>query len=284
VLDEKRIKMVKRVVYIIFGSFIYSCGINALFLPHNLYSGGLTGIAMFIEYYSGIPTAFMVPILNIPLFIGGYKFVSKRFAYLSIVGIGSMSIFLTLTKGFVIPVENSILAAIFGGLITGAGIGIVLKNRGSLGGTDIISVIINKYFSFSIGGIATAFNSIILILAALQFDIEIAMLTMIGLFINNKTLDAIQEGFNHKKTLFIISDKSEDMAEQLFRHVRRGVTFLEGEGAYTHKNKKLIYMVVRTMELAKVKDIVRSVDPNAFMTISDTKEVEGKGFDIGDLF
>jgi uncharacterized membrane-anchored protein YitT (DUF2179 family) len=273
-----------RVLYIIVGSFIYSVAVNMLFIPHRLLSGGLTGIAIILEYLFSIPTEITVIILNIPLFIGGYRFLGRRFVYLSMVGIASMSAFLYLTRGWTINVKDTMIATILGGLISGTGIGIVIKNRGSLGGTDIISLLINKFFSFSVGGIATAFNFVILTAAAAFLNVEAAMFSMVGMFVSNKVVDAILTGFNHKKTVIIVSDAAEEMAEELFRHVKRGITFLKGEGAYTHKDKKLIYMVVRTMELSKLREVVHRVDPGAFMSIIDTREVEGRGFSVDDVF
>lgn len=277
-------RLFMRVLYIIVGSFIYSVAVNMLFIPHRLLSGGLTGIAIILEYLFSIPTEITVIILNIPLFIGGYRFLGRRFVYLSMVGIASMSAFLYLTRGWTINVKDTMIATIFGGLISGTGIGIVIKNRGSLGGTDIISLLINKFFSFSVGGIATAFNFVILTAAAAFLNVEAAMFSMVGMFVSNKVVDAILTGFNHKKTVIIVSDAAEEMAEELFRHVRRGITFLKGEGAYTHKDKKLIYMVVRTMELSKLREVVHRVDPGAFMSIIDTREVEGRGFSVDDVF
>ena len=283
-LHERGGSLLKRVVYILIGSFIHSYAINALLIPHSLLSGGLTGIAMFIEYFLEFPTSITVILLNIPLFIAGYRMISKRFVYLTMLGIFSMSFFLALTKNWAMQVESPMIAAIYGGLFLGIGSGIIIKNRGSLGGTDIIAVIINKHFSIGIGVITTLFNLVVLGAAVFMFDIELAMYTMIAIFISSKAVDTLQEGFNHKKTVIIISEHSEEIAQQLMHRVGRGVTFLDGEGAYTHTRKKLIYVVVRIMQLARVKDIVRSIDRNAFMSILDTKEVEGKGFDLGDLF
>ncbi|HHU77693.1 MAG: YitT family protein [Caldicoprobacterales bacterium] len=272
-----------RVMYILAGSFIYSLAINALFKPHRLLSSGVTGIAMMLEYLFRIPLSISVIILNIPLFFGSFRFLGKRFTYLTILGIMSSSLFLFLTGNWALKVENSIVAAIFGGLISGAGTGIIIKNRGSLGGTDILSIIINKYFSFSIGGIGMAINAVILTFAAFLFNVEMAMLTIVAIFVANKTVDAIQEGFNHKKTVIIVSEKHKEIADELLKKVKRGITFIEGEGAYTGKERKLIYMVVRVMELSRTRDIVRRIDPAAFLSIIDTREVEGKGFYIKDL-
>jgi uncharacterized membrane-anchored protein YitT (DUF2179 family) len=284
VLSQRQKNMIARIIYILIGSFIYSVSINALFIPHQLLSGGMTGIAMMLEYLFRIPTGISVAVLNIPLFFGSCKFIGKRFTWLSVLGILSSSIFLFLTANWVIPVENSMVAAIFGGLISGIGTGIIIKNRGSLGGTDIISIIINKYFSFSIGGVAMAINAIILSISAFLFNVEMAMLTLVAIFVANKALDSIQEGFNHRKTVIIVTDHYEEIADELLKKVKRGITFIDGEGAYTKKEKKLIYMVVRVMELSRIKDIVRRKDPEAFLSIIDTREVEGKGFSIRDLF
>ena len=171
----------------------------------------------------------------------------------------------------------------FGGLISGAGAGIVIKNRGSLGGTDIISLLINKFFSFNVGGITAAFNFVILGVAAVLLN-EAAMFSMVGIYVSSKVVDAIQAGFNHKKTVIIVSDLSDEIAQELFDNLQRGITFLHGEGAYTRQDKKLIYTVVRTMELSKVREVVQKVDPKAFMSIIDTREVEGKGFSVEDIF
>ena len=283
-LSQNNGLLVKRIIYIIIGSFIYAYPINALLKQHNLLSGGLTGIAMIFNYLFRIPTGLTLILLNIPLFIIGYRYVSRRFTYLSILGITAASVFLIITNGWVIPVEDPLVAAIFGGLLSGAGSGIVIKNRGSLGGTDIVSVIMYKYLSLNIGGTAMAINAIILTLSAFLFNVEMAMLTLVGIFVGNKAVDVIQEGFNHRKTIIIVSDHHKELTQELLLRVKRGITLLEGEGAYTGRQKRLIYMVVRTMELAKIKDIVRKVDPDAFLSIIDTREVEGKGFNLGDLF
>jgi uncharacterized membrane-anchored protein YitT (DUF2179 family) len=273
-----------RIIYILFGSFVYSMAINALYIPHQLLSGGATGIAMMLEYLFSIPVSISLAALNVPLFLGGYRSLGKRFVFLSIIAVLSSSIFLAFTRNWVIPVENPMIAAIFGGLISGIGSGVIIKNRGSLGGSDIIAIIVNKYLSFSIGGIGMAINAIILTFAAFLFNVEMAMLTMIAIFVGQKAVDAIQEGFNHQKTIIIVSDKSEEIAEELLEKVKRGITFIEGSGAYTGKDRKLIYMVVRTMELSRTRDIVHRIDPAAFLSIIDTREVQGKGFNVSDPF
>jgi uncharacterized membrane-anchored protein YitT (DUF2179 family) len=283
-----RIKKTRRllvcIIYIIIGSFLYSFAVNTLFIPHGLFSGGLTGIAIILNYLFSLPTEITVIILNIPLFIGSYVYLGRRFVYLSILGIISMSFFLYLTRNWTMQIQDTMIASIFGGLISGAGAGIVIKNRGSLGGTDIISLLINKFFSFNVGGITAVFNFVILGVAAVLLNLEAAMFSMVGIYVSSKVVDAIQAGFNHKKTVIIVSDLSDEIAQELFDNLQRGITFLHGEGAYTRQDKKLIYTVVRTMELSKVREVVQKVDPKAFMSIIDTREVEGKGFSVEDIF
>ncbi|MFU0801058.1 MAG: YitT family protein [Xylanivirga thermophila] len=276
--------MVWRILYIILGSFIHAVAINAFYMPHNLLSGGVTGVAMLLEYKYGIPTGITSILLNIPLFIAGYKYVSRRFTYFSILGTVSSSIFLLITQGWIVDIQDTMVSCLIGGLLSGIGIGLVIKNRGSLGGTDILSVIVNKYFSFSIGTTTMAINAIILTLAAMQFGIERAAYTLVALYVCNKALDNIQEGFNHKKSIIIISDNADEVAKAIFKKIKRGITFLNGEGGYTGKQKKIIYIVLRTTELSRVRDTVRQVDPAAFITIVDAREVEGKGFDGPPLF
>ena len=282
-----RIKKTRRllvcIIYIIIGSFLYSFAVNTLFIPHGLFSGGLTGIAIILNYLFSLPTEITVIILNIPLFIGSYVYLGRRFVYLSILGIISMSFFLYLTRNWTMQIQDTMIASIFGGLISGAGAGIVIKNRGSLGGTDIISLLINKFFSFNVGGITAAFNFVILGVAAVLLNLEAAMFSMVGIYVSSKVVDAIQAGFKHKKTVIIVSDLSDEIAQELFDNLQRGITFLHGEGAYTRQDKKLIYTVVRTMELSKVREVVQKVDPKAFMSIIDTREVEGKGFSVEDI-
>ena len=250
---ERTRRLLFRIVYIIIGSFLYSFAVNALFIPHGLLSGGLTGIAIVLQYLFSLPTEITVIILNIPLFIGGYVYLGRRFVYLSILGIISMSLFLYLTRGWTMKIQDTMIASIFGGLISGVGAGIVIKNRGSLGGTDIVSLLINKFFSFNVGGVTAVFNFVILGVAAVLLNLEAAMFSMVGIFVSSKAVDAIQAGFNHKKTVIIVSDMAEEMAQELFDNLHRGITFLNGEGAYTGQDKKLIYTVVRTMELSKVR-------------------------------
>ena len=276
--------LLRRLPFILLGTFISAVSVNALLVPHKLLSGGVTGIGIILFYVFSLPLSITVFVLNVPLFIMGYKYISPRFMYLSIIGMAAYSTFLELTKGVILPVGNPIIAALFGGLITGVGSGIVLRNGASMGGTGIISVIVNKYFSLDIGWVNMAVNAVILVLGALVISIKLALFTIVSMYVSSKAIDAIQEGFNHGKMVIIVSNKSEQLAHEIMSKLHRGVTFIKGEGAYTKGKKQLIYCIVKTLELARLKEIVREIDESAFISVSDTKEVMGTGFTVNDRF
>jgi uncharacterized membrane-anchored protein YitT (DUF2179 family) len=170
------------------------------------------------------------------------------------------------------------LACIYAGVMNGIGLGIVLKNRASQGGIDIIAVIFKKYFSMSIGNTSLIINIIIVVVASFITNLNLAMYTLITMYIASTVIDRIQQGFDIRKSVMIITTKEKEVAEEIFNRLVRGVTYLEGEGAYTGDKKRVIYCIVSTNQLAKLKQIVREIDENAFITVSDTAEVMGQGF------
>lgn len=268
----------RKLLLIILGSFILALAVNNFLVPNHLLSGGFTGIAILFYYFLGWPTGISLFILNIPVFILGSKYVSPRFAVFSLLAMSLFSFFIELTKTPVIQLNDVLLAAIFGGILNGLGIGLVFQGRASFGGTDIIAIIGNKYSSLSIGSILLSANILILLVYAVSFDIKMALYTMIGMYTSSKLIDYVQEGINHRKSVIIVSDQAAALSESILRRLKRGVTFLHGEGAYTHNQKEIIYCIVKTRELPKLKDIIIEIDPKAFMSVSDTKEVLGKGF------
>lgn len=272
-----------KIVQILFGSLIVSISVNGLFIPHRLLSGGVTGIAMLLHYFLDFSTGLVIFLINIPIFALGFSYISRRFAILSLIGMLSFSLFLVLTRNIRIPLDDLTLVAVFGGILNGIGMGIVFRRRGSLGGTDIVAVIFNRFASFSLGSVLMAINAIILTLSAIYFNIQLALYTMIAMYISTQVIDFVQEGLNYRKSIIIISDRAEEITSRILLKLHRGVTFLHGEGAYTHRQKEIIYCIIKTMELPKLKEIVSQIDPQAFMSVTDTKEVLGRGFHIEDF-
>lgn len=276
------LKAAFRVAMIIFGSFLSSLAINELIIPHLLLSGGVGGIAIIIQYTTGIAAGALVLIINIPIFILGIREIDRDFIVHSLIGTVALSVFLIIFRDMeflkAIRVDDTMLSSIYGGIINGLGSGIVFRNRGSQGGSDIIAVIVKKHWSMNIGSVIFGINVVIIIIASFLYGIKPAMFTLVSMYLTSMVLDKVQEGFDRKKSVFIVSEKEDDVAKAIMERLSRGVTFLNGEGAYTKSSKRIIYCIVTTKQLAELKHIVEEVDNTAFLSVSDTAEVFGRGF------
>ncbi|MDF2591033.1 MAG: YitT family protein [Clostridia bacterium] len=277
---DGKYKYILMIFMIILGSAISGIAFNLFIIPNKLLSGGISGIALILSYLFNINTGLMIFAFNIPVFILGYKFVDKEFIFLSLIGMASFSLWIEVFSFLreTVLVTDIMLACIYAGVLNGIGLGIVLKNRASQGGIDIIAVIFKKYFSMSIGSTSLIINIIIVVVASFITNLNLAMYTLITMYIASTVLDRIQQGFDIRKSVMIITTKEKEVAEEIFNRLVRGVTYLEGEGAYTGDRKRVIYCIVSTNQLAKLKQIVREIDENAFITVSDTAEVMGQGF------
>lgn len=266
---------------VIVGSLIGALAFNLFIMPNKLLSGGVSGVSLIINYLTGIQPGLLVMIINIPIFILGYKFVDKEFIIYSLVGTVGFSLFLDMfafLQGSVV-VDDILLSCIFGGLFNGIGAGIVFRNRGSQGGSDIISVIVKKHYSMNIGTTLLAINIIIVSSSIFIFqDINKAMYTLIMMFISTAVMDKVAQGFDIRKSIMVVTDSYEQVAQGIIKELGRGVTYLEGQGAYSGSQRKIIYCIISLNQLAKIKTIVFEIDPKAFITVTDVAEVNGKGF------
>lgn len=271
---------IRRYLMIGLGSMISGIGINAFLVPHHMLSGGISGVAMIFYFLFNWPLGMMIAIGNIPLFYAAYRLLDRAYLYCSIYGllIFSLSIDSTRFLANINLVDDIMLAAIFGGVISGIGSGLIFRNNGSSGGTDIIAIIVKKYFAVNIGIVVFGINLCIMLVAAFLFGTKPAMYTLISMYVSSSVMDKVIEGFNRKKTVMIISEQSGAIAQSVLSEVGRGATFLTGEGAYTHQNKKVLFIVVTLTQIARIKVIVEKVDPQAFMIVQDAAEVAGKGF------
>lgn len=279
-LYASKFKYSAMVFVILLGGIISGISFNVFIMPHKMLSGGVSGIALITNYITGINPGLIIFALNIPIFLLGYKYVDKEFILLSLIGMASLSFFIDLFSflRYKTFVEDIMLSSIYGGVLNGIGMGIVFRNRASLGGTDIIAVIVKKYLSINIGSTSLIINFAIVAISSIIYGIKPAMYTLISMYIASKVLDKVQEGFDIRKQVMIISNNEEEMVKEIIKRLHRGVTYLEGEGAFTGNKKRVIYCIVTINQLAKLKQIVRETDPYAFMTVSDTAEVLGQGF------
>jgi len=257
------------------GSVVIGVGINGILIPHRFVSGGVTGLSLLLHYLvPSLSVALIYAVANVPLFLSGWFFVSRRFFLYSIVGT-------LLFSGAVawvdvtVPVHDKLLAAILAGIIMGAGSGIILKSLGSAGGTDILSVILLQRFSVRLGTTRLTFNVSVLAGSALLFSLEDALYTLIYLYVSSKIVDLVVTGLSQRKAIFIISPKWEEISRGILREIHRGVTILRGQGGYSQQEQKILYTVMTFRELATLKAIVRRSDPAAFVVVTDTTEVMG---------
>lgn len=274
----------KNIFFIIIGTIFIALGINMFIVHANILSGGLSGIALIIQYVTKIPAGYTVLILNIPLFLISFKRINKRFTVYSFIGTIFLSFFLVITSGTkdLLSINDPLVLCIYGGVLTGAGLGIVFSNYGSTGGLDIVTILIKqKYQNFQIGTISFAVSAIIVLVGAIIFGLSSALYTLICMYLTSTVMDKIIKGFNKQKLILVISDKEDEVCKNLMDNIERGITFLYGEGAYTKKNKKILYCVVTLQQLPLLKQIVRGTDSEAFISILDVAEVEGKGFKKG---
>ena len=269
------------VVVIILGCFIYSLGVNLFLTNAKLVSGGVTGIALILQYVSDIPSGITVFLLNIPLFFISYKFLSKRFTLYTAIGMLSISLSLIITKPLsaLIQVNDILLYCIYGGVLCGIGMGLVFYRNGSTGGIDIITMVIRKkYSNFEIGKLNFVFNLIIVAIAALIFGLPQALYTLISMFIQGTILDKVLNGFTSKKLLLILTEKENDIINYVINDLHRGITSIMAEGEYTHSKKKMLYVAITSSQFISLKNKILRIDPKAFITIIDASEVKGKGF------
>ncbi len=270
-----------RYLGIALGCFIASCSINLFLVPSHLLTGGATGIAIIFYYLAGLPIGLQTFLYNIPLLAAAWKTMGKVYTVDIIIGTAIFSACLDATKflNAYASINDVMLAAIFGGVFNGIGYGIVFRMNGSTGGFDIIGAIVKKYYSLNMGGVIFGFNCLIMLVAAFLFGMAPAMLTLICMFVNAMVTDKVIAGFNSRKAVLIVSDKAETIAEGIME-VGRGVTFLHGQGAFTRRERNVVFVVVTITQVAKIKLIANAIDSNAFMIIMSANEVMGRGFSL----
>ena len=262
------------------GCLIASCSINLFLVPAHLLSGGATGIAIIVYYLAQLPIGVQTLLYNVPLLIAAWKTLGKGYTIDVIIGTVIFSFCLDLMRPLnaYAPVQDLMLSAIFGGIFNGIGYGIVFRMNGSTGGFDIIGAIAKKYWSLNMGSVIFAFNCGIMAVAAFLFGVAPAMFTLICMYMNGTVTDKVIAGFNRRKAVLIISDQAQHIAEGIITEVGRGVTFLHGQGAFTRRERNIVFVIVNLTQIAKIKMIANLFDPNAFMIIISANEVMGRGF------
>jgi uncharacterized membrane-anchored protein YitT (DUF2179 family) len=276
-------KIIKRATAIFIGAVLMAVGLEIFLVPNNVIDGGITGISIMLSHITGFRLGIFIFLLNLPFFFMGYKQIGKTFAISTLFGITVLSIFTSLFHPVPAFTEDILLATIFGGMILGTGVGLVIRYGGALDGTEILAILMNKKLPFSVGEIIMFFNIFILGTAGFVFTWDRAMYSILAYVIAFKTIDVVIKGLDESKSAWIISDNSEIIGDAIMNRLGRGVTYLSGEGAFSGDDKKVIFCVITRLEEAKLKEIVEENDPNAFLAIADMAEVRGGRFKKRDI-
>lgn len=273
------------VFFILLGAAIFSFGLVHFNMENNLAEGGFTGITLLLYFLFKIDPSITNLLLNIPLFFIGWRFLGRNTFIYTIIGTVSVSVFLWFFQRyspFSIPLHDDMtLAALFAGVFIGIGLGIIFRYGGTTGGVDIIARLVNKYVGWSMGKTMFMFDACVIVTSLIFYlSYKEAMYTLVLVFIAAKVIDFMQEGAYSAKGATIISEKNEEIANQIMQDMERGVTVLKGMGSFTGQERNVLYCVVGRNEIVKLKGIINAVDPHAFVAVSDVHDVLGEGFTL----
>lgn len=267
-------------IYVILGAFIIALAFNVLLLPNHVASGGVSGISTIINYLTGWTPAYIQWAFNIPLFFAGVFFLGYQFGIKTFVGTMIMPLFVYLTSDWTVWTHEPLVAALFGGVLVGIGLGIVFRGKASTGGTDVIAQILHKFTNLSLGICVALIDGFVVIAAMFVFDIESGLYALIGLFATSKTIDLVQVGLNQSKTVLIISEKQDEIRHAILFQIDRGITRLSAKGGYTEDDRQILLCVIAQSEFSRLKGVIKEIDPNAFVVVMSASEVMGEGFNI----
>ena len=266
------------ILLISLGCVIFGVGVNGIALPHGFISGGISGLSLLIYYWTGLLSpGVLYFILNVPIFILGWRYVSRRFFGYSLVGMAA----LTFSMDWIhlqISVQDPMLAALAGGFLIGAGSGIILHSLGSAGGNDIIAVILNQRFNVRIGTFYFIFNIGLFAFSLGRLPVDLVLFSLAMSFVTSQVVDYVLNISNQRKMALIISEKSDRIASEILLRLERGATLLAGRGAYTGRSKEVVLTVINSYQLKRLEELVFTIDDQAFVIMENTLNVLGRGF------
>lgn len=267
----------KKIVMVTIGACIMAFGLEVVLLPNNLMDGGVVGIAIMISKLTGISLSLLIILLSIPFIAIGYYKIGRDFAIATTYGILVLSVATKLLHHSEPLTQVPFLAVVYGGVILGVGVGIVIKNGGALDGSEVLAVLFNHKTPFSVGEIILFMNLFIFIIAGLLFEYDSAAYSLVAYYIAFKTIDIVQVGLSESKSIHIISEHYKEISNEISKQLTSGVTFLNGKGVFGSQ-KEVVWIVITRLEESKVLDIIDNIDTNAFVTVADIAEVRGGRF------
>ncbi len=273
--------LVSDIFQLTIGAALMGCALSIFLVPFKIAPGGVSGLATVLHYLIGINVSTLLMLINVPIFLLGLMYFDKSFLFRSIYGTIALSVFTEVFSSFTMPGNDVLLACVFGGAILGSGIALALRSGGTTGGADIIVLVLRKFFpSLSVGRLFMAIDGfIILIAGALLSGWDTVLYSSVALFISGYVTDSILEGAKTARLVYIISDKEREVTQKIYDEMNRGVTGLSSISMYTGRERRTLMCVIRKSELIRLKKLVYNTDPDAFVIISEAREVMGNGFD-----
>jgi uncharacterized membrane-anchored protein YitT (DUF2179 family) len=276
VIKKQALRLIGNVFFIQAGAVLAAFALERFLVPNRIMDGGVVGIAIIVSYLSILPLGALVFAFNLPFMVLSLKLIGKRFLFLALYAVASFSVWVSVFEPIGVITSDLFLATVFGGIILGAGVGLIIRNGGCLDGTEIVSIILTSKIPFSVGEIVMGLNVVIFSAAGLVFGVDRALYSVAAYIIAYKAIDLVVEGIDQSKAIFIVSDKSEEISNLLFERLKAGITIFKGMGGYSRADRDIIYVIVRRLEISKIKNAVRGIDDNAFITIHNVHEVIGK--------
>ncbi|WP_256760686.1 YitT family protein [Cohnella sp. WQ 127256] len=265
----------KKFIFITIGAVLMAVALEIFLVPNQIIDGGITGISIVLSEVTSVALGIFIFVINLPFLYIGYKQIGKTFAVSTLYGVAVMST----TTAFLHHVEpftnEKILAVLFGGLILGLGVGLVIRFGGALDGSEIVAILLSKKLRLPVGQIIMFINVFIFVVAGFVFGADSAMYSIFAFYIAAKVMDIVVEGLDESKSATIISGEYEEISEAIMARLGRNTTFIYAKGGYTKEDTQMIYCVVTRLEVAKLKAVVQEIDPRAFISISNVADVLG---------
>ena len=274
---SKFMKWGKNLLILTIGAIITAFALESFLVPNNIIDGGVIGISMIVSHITKLNLGLLILIINTPFIIMAFKKMGAKFVVQTVYANIILAVFLNLFHHYKVT-GDLLLSTVFGGIILGFGVGVILKHEGSLDGTEMLSLVVARRFGCSVGEFIMGINVFIYLAAGKVFSWESAMYSIMTYFIASKVIDMVMEGLNSSKSVRIISDEATAIGQALIEKLDISVTYLQGIGGYTGQDKDLIYCVISRLELPKMLDIIKEIDSNAFVSVVDVHEVYGGRF------
>jgi uncharacterized membrane-anchored protein YitT (DUF2179 family) len=269
-------------VLIVVGSAVMAFAYNLFLIPHRIVPGGAGGVAMVLNHFFGTPVGLVIVLINIPLFFIGIRVLGKNYGLKSLLGVAVSSAMID-GGSYVLHLkpatDNPILACIFGGVVLGAGLGLVFRGGGSTGGSDIVGQVINRYSNLSTGSAILLVDAVVISAAGIAFGrFEAALYGYVNLYLQSRAIDLVLEGLSYTRALFVVTERAPEIARAITLRLNRGATILPATGAYTNEPRDMVFCVMSKREVGRARDVAREIDPRAFIITTDVYEVHGEGF------